>query len=66
MTGYEIRVIGSLDPAPGQEFAGLAVQVESTVTIVTGDLDRYGLQVLLDRMRALGLELVAIKRTPRS
>jgi hypothetical protein len=61
---YEIKVIGSLGPAPGQAFAGLAVHVEPTVTVVSGDLDRHGLQVLLNRMHAIGLELVALRREP--
>jgi len=30
--------------------------------VLSGDLDRQGLLVVLDRMREMGLELVAIKR----
>jgi hypothetical protein len=63
---YEIRVIGSLGPAARQAFAGLAVEAEPTVTVLSGDLDRRGLQVLLNRMHAMGLELVAIRREPRA
>jgi len=63
---YEIRVAGSVDPGAEQAFAGLVVEVEPTVTVVSGDLDRNGLQVLLNRMHAMGLELVAIKREPRA
>jgi len=62
--GYEIRVIGSLGPATGPAFAGLAVEAGPTVTVLSGDLDRQGLQVLLNRMHAMGLELVAIRRQP--
>jgi hypothetical protein len=61
---YEIRVIGSLGPAPAQAFAGLVVHVGPSVTVVSGDLDRLGLQVLLNRMYAMGLELVSLKREP--
>jgi hypothetical protein len=63
---YEIRVIGSLGPAAGPAFADLVVHVEPAVTVLSGDLDRRGLQVLLNRMHAMGLELVAIRREPRA
>ena len=66
MSSYEIRVIGSLGPAAGQAFADLAVEVGPTVTVLSGDLDRRGLQVLLDRMHAMDLELLAIRRGPRA
>ena len=62
--GYEIRVIGSLGPAAGQAFAGLVVEAGSAVTVVSGDLDRRGLQTLPNRMHAMGLELVALRREP--
>jgi hypothetical protein len=61
---YEIRVVGSLGPAAGSALAGLEVEVGPTVTVLSGDLDRRGLQVLLARMHAMGLELVAIRRQP--
>jgi hypothetical protein len=38
------------------------MQVEPAGTVFSGDLDRQGLLVVLDRMREMGLELVAIKR----
>lgn len=66
MPRYEIKVMGSLDPAAGQTFPGLAVEVGPTVTVLSGDLDQHGLQVLLDRMHAMGLELVGIRREPRA
>jgi hypothetical protein len=59
---YEITVIGALGPAATQAFAGLAVDVGPSVTVLSGDLDQRDLQALLDRMRAMGLELVAIRR----
>jgi hypothetical protein len=59
---YEITVIGALGPAAAQAFAGLAVDVGPSVTVLSGDLDQRDLQALLDRMRAMGLELVAIRR----
>jgi hypothetical protein len=63
---YEIRIMGSLGPAAGQAFPGLTVEVGPTVSTLSGDLDRDSLQVLLDRMHAMGLELVGIRREPRA
>jgi hypothetical protein len=61
---YEIRVIGSLDPAAAAAFADLAVEVGPAFTLLSGDLDRPGLREVLDRMRAMGLELAEIRREP--
>jgi len=62
---YEISVAGPIGPAAGQAFTSLAVDVGAAVTVLSGDLDRRGLQVLLDRMHAMDLELLAIRREPR-
>jgi hypothetical protein len=59
---YEIRVVGSPGPATREAFAGLAVEVEPAVTVLSGELDQCGLHALLDRVRALGLELVEIRQ----
>ena len=59
---YQIRVIGSLGPATREAFADLLVEAEPTVTVLSGDLDQHGLHNVLDRVRALGLELVEIKQ----
>jgi len=61
---YEISVIGSLGPAAREAFADMVVEMEPTITVLSGDLDQRGLHALLDRVRALGLELVAIKQAP--
>jgi hypothetical protein len=61
---YEIRVGGSLGPAAREAFADVAVEVEPTTTVLSADLDQAGLHALLDRVRALGLELVDIRQTP--
>jgi hypothetical protein len=61
---YEIRVIGSLGPAAREAFADMLVEVEPTITVLSGDFDQPGLHELLDRVRALGLELVDVKQTP--
>lgn len=60
---YEIRVLGSLGPAALEAFAGLSVDVEPTTTVLSGNFDQADLHGLLDRVRALGLELVDVKLT---
>ena len=59
---YEIRVIGSFGPATSEAFADMVVQVEPTVTVLSADLDQPELHEVLDRVRALGLELIEIKQ----
>ena len=60
--GYEIRVIGSPGPATREAFADLVVEVEPAIYVLSGDLDQGSLLAVLDRVRALGLELVEIKQ----
>jgi hypothetical protein len=59
---YEIRVVGALGPAAREAFADMLVEVEPTITVLSGDLDQRGLHDLLDRVRALGLELVGVRQ----
>ena len=61
---YEIRVTGALGPAAREAFADMVVEVEPATTVLTGDLDQADLHALLDRVRALGLELVDVKQAP--
>jgi hypothetical protein len=61
---YEIRVVGSLGPAAREAFNDLAVEVEPTTTVLSGDLEQSDLHAVLDRVRALGLELVDVKQGP--
>jgi hypothetical protein len=63
---YEIKIIGSLGPATREAFADLVVEVEPTITVLSGDLDQSSLHDVLDRVRALGLELVEIKQASSS
>jgi hypothetical protein len=63
---YEIKVIGSFGPATYEAFADMVVEVEPAVTVLSGDLDQRGLHAVLDRVRALGLELVEITQGPPS
>lgn len=64
MTTYEIRVAGSLGPVARQAFKNVVVEVEPVMTVLCGELNRAGLHELLDRIRALGLELIDIKQVP--
>jgi hypothetical protein len=61
---YEIRVVGVLGPAAREAFADLAVDVELTATVLSGDLDQPGLHAVLQQVRTLGLELVDVKPGP--
>lgn len=61
---YEIRVIGALGRAGHNAFADLAVDVEPTATVLSGEMDQDTLHEVLDRVRALGLELVDVRLAP--
>jgi hypothetical protein len=61
---YRIRVIGSLDDASRDTFRDLEVEVvaEERLTILSGDLDQPALHGLLERIRALHLDLDDVQR----
>ena len=59
---YEVRVIGEVGPAARQAFADVAVEVEPPATVLSGELDQAALHGLIERIEALGLELVDIRR----
>jgi hypothetical protein len=61
---YEIRVVGSLGPAARAAFADMSVEVEPAMTILAGELDQAALHAVLDQVRALGLELIAVRQAP--
>lgn len=61
---YEIRVIGSLSPAAREAFAGMQVEVEPAVTILSGDFDQLDLHALLNSLRTFGLELIGVRQGP--
>ncbi|WP_127503098.1 hypothetical protein [Actinoplanes solisilvae] len=58
---YEVLVAGVLGPAARAAFAGLSTRDETDSTVVCGELDQAGLHGVLDRIRALGLDLVGIR-----
>jgi hypothetical protein len=59
---YEVRVLGRIGPAAREAFADVAVEVEPPATVLSGTLDQAALHGLLERIQALGLELVEIRR----
>jgi hypothetical protein len=61
---YEIRVAGSLGPAAREAFSDVLLDVEPLTTVLAGDLEQVELHALLDRVRALGLELVDVRQAP--
>ncbi len=62
--GYEIRVLGSLGPAARDAFNDVGLDEEPTATVLSARLDQPALHDLLDRVRALGLELLDIRQSP--
>jgi hypothetical protein len=62
---YEIRVRGRLTGPLATAFEGMRVSVEPVETVLHGPVrDQAALYGLLDRVQALGLELVEVRRLP--
>src|SRR5689334_8333058 len=61
---YEVRVAGKLGRSAREAFTDIIIEVEPASTILSAQLDQEGLHALLDRVRALGLELVDIQQAP--
>lgn len=62
---YEIRIRGRLTETFLQAFEGMSTSVKSVETVLHGTLpDQRALHELLDRIQALGLELVDVRRLP--
>jgi hypothetical protein len=59
---YEVRVVGTLGSAGQEAFGGLSIDTEPAATVLSGEMDQAALHGLIDRVRALGLELVDIRR----
>jgi hypothetical protein len=63
---YEIRVKGHLDARSAAWFDGLTlVAVDDGTTLIHGPIvDQAALHGVLDRVQALGLELIEVRRLP--
>jgi hypothetical protein len=59
---YEIRVAGLLDETTAAAFAGLDVASRGDFTVISGEFDQAALHGLLERIRALGLDLLEARR----
>jgi hypothetical protein len=60
---YEVRVEGVLDDRWSEWFEGLQVQNQGVETILCGMLsDQPALHGILDKVRDLGLSIVAVRR----
>jgi hypothetical protein len=66
---YEIRINGRVGEEVTAAFEGLDAEVLPIETVLRGEIvDRAALHGVLDRVQALGLELVEVRRVsdPRS
>ena len=62
---YEIRVRGRVSEATLSTFEGMDADVANTETVLKGPvLDQANLHGLLDRIQALGLELIEVRQLP--
>ena len=64
---YQIRVRGAIDPHWSEWFAGMAIEHDpGGDTLLTGSLaDQAALYGVLQRIRDLGLILLAVARLPK-
>jgi hypothetical protein len=62
---YEIRVKGRISPALLDSFEGMESEFEPVETVLHGPVrDQAELHGLIDRIQALGLELIEVRRLP--
>ena len=60
---YQIKVKGTLGNQWSDWFAGMTIESEGSVTIITGEvLDQPALHGLFVQIRDLGLPLISVKR----
>jgi hypothetical protein len=63
---YQIRIRGRISSALLESFEGMESEVEPVETVLHGPVrDQAELHGLIDRIQALGLELVEVRRLPR-
>jgi hypothetical protein len=62
---YQIRVRGRVSPALLESFERMQSEVEPVETVLHGPVrDQAELHGLIDRIQALGLELIEVRRLP--
>ena len=61
-THYEVIVRGCLGPALVSAFPGLTPVTTAASTSLSGELDQAALHGVLERVEALGLELLDVRR----
>jgi hypothetical protein len=62
---YEVRVEGVLDGSWSEWFEGLQIQNKGGDTVLSGILpDQSALHGILDKVRDLGLTIIAVRRLP--
>ena len=59
---YRITIAGRLGETGRAAFADFLIELNGTNTVLIGDLDQAALYGALNRILALGLELVAVSR----
>jgi hypothetical protein len=63
---YEIRIRGRVTEPLLASFEGMASELEPVETVLHGPVrDQAALHGLIDRIQALGLELIEVRRLPR-
>ena len=64
-SSYEIRVRGRVSAALVNSFQGMESEIEPVETVLHGPVrDQAELHGLIDRVQALGLELIEVRRLP--
>ena len=59
---YKITISGGLGETGREAFRDFQIEPNGTNTMLTGELDQAGLYGALNRVQALGLELVELSR----
>ena len=62
---YEIKVSGRLEASAAEALEGLQIDSSAGSTVLSADMDPAMLHGVIDRVRALGLELQEVRRSPR-
>ena len=66
-TVYQIEVGGELSERYAEAFEGMEMEAKSGRTVLTGEIvDEPHLHGILDRISALGLELVSVESAPEN